>query len=213
MSTTLIKRKGNSETEPLKDPESGDIAPQDVSQNGNGNNNNSEQNASDKSIIVLFVLVVILGAMVFAAPAHIRKRRADLMDRHFQQAVLVVKDQKSKLAEKYKQLTSSISEEEMLKHKEEIAQLHSAVSSKQDSIDKLTKDIEQQKKILEEVQKQMKKMKDDTSNFCPECKIQMGKMEITCGFRANFIVEQYGDNEDDVKEALIKQYPACKGGN
>merc|ERR1712084_114454 len=100
--------------------------------------------------------------MIFAAPSHVKKRRADLMNRHFQQAVTVVEDNRKKLDKMYKQLTSTIDEEEILRHKEEINQLHSAVSSKQGAIDKLTKDINEHKQILDEVMKQMKKMQDDT---------------------------------------------------
>jgi len=55
-------------------------------------------------------------------------------------------------------------------------------------------------------------MKDDASNFCSDCTFVLpgSKDEITCGARANFIIKKYGDNEDDVKESLVKEFPNCR---
>jgi len=211
MSTSALnnRKKGNPETEPLQDPESGDVTIQEESKNDNDNNKRSEP---DKSLILLFTLVAVLAILIIAAPSSVKKRRAKLLDKHFHQGVLLVEDKRNKLAKMYTQLTSTINEEEILMHKEQIKQLRSDVSSKQGAIDKLTKDINENKKILEEVMKQMQKMKEDTSNFCFDCTFELGvkKIKMTCADRLNFMVKKYGLSEVDVKETLVKKYPNCK---
>jgi len=207
MSTSALnnRKKGNPETEPLQDPESGDITIQEASKNENDN----KRSEPDKSLILLFTLAAALAMLIFAAPSSVKKRRAKLLNKHLHQGVLLVEDKRNKLAKMYTQLTSTINEEEILMHKEQIKQLHSDVSSKQGEIDKLTKDINENKKMLEEVMKQKQKMKDDTSNFCYDC-IFLEKYKMTCADRLNYIVEKYGDSEVDTKEALVKENPKCK---
>ena len=129
MSTSALnnRKKGNPETEPLQDPESGDITIQEASKNENDNNKRSEP---DKSLILLFTLAAALAMLIFAAPSSVKKRRAKLLNKHLHQGVLLVEDKRNKLAKMYTQLTSTINEEEILMHKEQIKQLHSDVSSK-----------------------------------------------------------------------------------
>lgn len=215
MSTTLTSRKkGNPETVPLTDPEAAEGNESEESANEDINEEKNKPDKMDKTTMFLFILLVVLTVMILASPEHMKKRRAKIINSHIHQAATLIEDQRQSLANKYKQLTSTINEEELLKHKEEIEQLHSHLADKQSSIDKLTKDIESQKKMLDEVQKQMKKMKEDQLQFCSWCTMELGKKKkkskVKCGERAKFIVEKYGGDEDDVKEALVKEYPSCK---
>ena len=78
------------------------------------------------------------------------------------------------------------------------------------SIEELKTILRQHKEELLKVKNDLKKMNDDTSNFCTWCEIMLGKTKMTCRNRMTFLVEKHRMDEVNAKETLVNQNSKCK---
>lgn len=136
-------------------------------------------------------------------PSHIKERRDEILNNHFQTTINLTEDYKRTPTSKYEELMSANTEKESR-----------IVNPNEDqaSIDTLQYEIKRHEELLKEVKLEMNKLKIDESNFCPDCIIYIGTMygkKTTCRDRVDFIMMSHGVEYKDAREALMKERHKC----
>ena len=126
------RRKGNVETNPHIDPEEDDKSISALQREKN------KRKKLDYMTIFLSTIAVLLTLVVLDSTPFMKELKRQ---RHFRKVVNLIEEQRKSLSEQYKQLSSTINEEDLLKQKETVEYLKADISAKQKSIEKLNKKI------------------------------------------------------------------------
>jgi len=173
----------------------------------------------------LFVLVIVLSVLIIVAPAHVRKRRNEILKKQYDEAT-------ESLNQKYEYLQKTINGENdrLVDDLYEIVGLvqkehhDGEIQTKESTIDKLSMDSKSAllKKQLEidSIKAEMQKHKDEMEkvkallhdvnvkpeNFCDECVTEKG---VKCKSRRTYLTTRYKTPLEEAVTVVAKQSPSC----